>query len=372
MKTQLRILLAATGAVVASSCGTAVSEQPAIGRSEVPSGSEHVVEETTVAAIIEAFGVARPVAEATLSTKLMGTITAVLVQEGDRVRAGEPLVRIDARDLAAKQSQVEAAIAEAEAVYSDAVTQAKRFRALFADGAASRAQLDAAETGLARATAAVGQARAAAAELDAMRAYSEVRAPFAGVVTRRFADPGDFAAPGAPLLTVQDDRRLRIVVHASPATLGTVQPGDTAAARIEGEPATAVVEGIVPAQGGNMYQINALVENDEARYLPNGTATLSLVQGERTAILIPTAAIHRHGDLAGVYLRDERGASLRWVRLREGDQRAGGSIPGAMVEVLSGLRTGDRIIVPTSAAGVPVVSSAPAPATGPATTDRRF
>ena len=121
-----------------------------------------------------------------------------------------------------------------------------------------------------------------------------------------------------------------------------------------------------------MYQINALVENDEARYLPNGTATLSLVQGERTAILIPTAAIHRHGDLAGVYLRDERGASLRWVRLREGDQQAGGSIPGAMVEVLSGLRTGDRIIVPTSAAGVPVVSSASAPATGPATTDRRF
>jgi RND family efflux transporter MFP subunit len=372
MKTQLRILLAATGALVVSSCGAAVSEEPAIGRSDVPSGSEHIVEETTVAATIEAFGVAQPVAEATLSTKLMGTITAVLVREGDRVRAGEPLVRIDARDLEARRSQVEAAIAEAEAVYSDAVTQANRFRALFADGAASQAQLDAAETGLARATAAVEQARAAAAELEAIRGYSEIRAPFAGVVTKRFVDPGDFAAPGAPLLTVQDDRRLRIVVHASPATLGTMQPGDTAAATIEGEPAIAIVEGIVPAQAGNMYQINALVENDDARYLPNSTATLSLVQGERTAILIPAAAIHWHGDLAGVYLRDEGGANLRWIRLREGHQRASRSMPETMTEVLSGLRTGDRIIVPASAPGVPVVSSGPAPAPAPATPDRRF
>lgn len=370
MKTQLKILLAATGALVASSCGAAVSEEPAIGRSEVPSGSDHVVEETTVAATIEAFGVARPVAEATLSTKLMGTITAVLVQEGDRVRAGEPLVRIDARDLAAKHSQVAAAIAEAEAVHNDAVTQANRFRALFADGAASRAQLDAAETGLARAAAAVDQARAAAAELDAIRGYSEVRAPFAGVVTKRFADPGDFAAPGAPLLTVQDDRRLRIVVHASPATLGTLQPGDTAAGRIEAEPVSMIIEGIVPAQGGNMYQVNALVQNDDARYLPNSTATLSLVQGERTAILIPAAAIHRHGDLAGVYLRDERGANLRWVRLREGGLQAGRGTPVSMVEVLSGLRAGDRIIVPTAAPGVSVAPAAPARATTPATPDR--
>ncbi len=344
MKIQLKLLLAAGGVVVlASACAPAASEEPAGRQDREPSGTVHVVEETMIASSIEASGVARPITQATLSTKLMGTITAVLVQEGERVRAGQPLVRIDARDLAAKSAQVEAGIAEAEAVHRDAVTQADRFRALFADGAASRAQLDAAETGLARAAAAVGQARAAAAELGAVSGYSVIRAPFDGVVTQRFVDPGAFAAPGAPLITVQDGSRLRIVVNASPGTLGTLRPGETVAARIEGVAATAVVEGIVPAPGGNMYTVNALVENDDARHLPNGTATLSLVQGERAALLVPTAAIHHNGDLAGVYLRGESGTEIRWVRLGAGAARA-----DASVEVISGLRAGERIVVPAT------------------------
>ena len=202
----MRNLIPVTGVLLASlalgACGSDAEQTPG---EKLPLGGVAVaVTDTTVIDAFEAAGTADPIRAATLSTKLMGTVTAVPVHEGDRVGAGQILVRLDARDLDAKRAQVEAGLAEASAVYSDATVQAGRIRALYADSAATRAQLDQAETGLARATAAVASARAMAAELAATASYAEVRAPFAGVVTHRFVDPGAFAAPGAPLVTVED------------------------------------------------------------------------------------------------------------------------------------------------------------------------
>jgi len=117
-------------------------------------GTPVAVVDTVIVDAFDASGVAEPVRAATLSTKLMGSVTAVLVHEGDRVAAGQLLVRLDARDLDAKLTQVEAGLAEATAVHDDAVAQVGRIRALYADSAATRAQLDQAETGLARAEAA--------------------------------------------------------------------------------------------------------------------------------------------------------------------------------------------------------------------------
>jgi multidrug efflux pump subunit AcrA (membrane-fusion protein) len=124
-----------------------------------------------------------------VSTKLMGTVTSVLVHEGDVVRSGQVLVQIDARDLNAKASQVAAAIADAEAMQREASTHAARFTALYNDSAATKAQYDAAQTGLARANAGLQAARAGASELEAVRSYAAVRAPFAGIVTMRHAQP---------------------------------------------------------------------------------------------------------------------------------------------------------------------------------------
>ena len=176
-------------------------EQPAPERlgaaSALPAGRVIEVRATTIPVVLEAAGIAEPIQQATLSTKLMGAVTAVLVHEGERVTRGQVLARIDASDVAAKRAQAGAGIAEAEAMRQDALTQARRFRALYADSAATRAQLDAVETALARAEAGARTAHAAASEVEALGAYARVRAPFAGVVTQRFVDPGAFVAPGA-------------------------------------------------------------------------------------------------------------------------------------------------------------------------------
>ena len=301
-------------------------------------GTVYTVSDTTIRATFDASGVAAPLQQATLSTKVMGTVTAVLVHEGDAVRAGQLLVRIDARELGAKSAQVAASVAEAEAMHRDATTQAGRIRALYADSAATRAQLDAVETGLARAEAGLRNARAAAAELAAVSSYAEIRAPFAGLVTKRFVDPGAFAAPGAPLIAVQDARELRVSVSAAPDAAAGVRRGQELDATIEGRAVRATVEGVVPAMAGNLYMINARVPNPDGAILAGSSATLAIPLGERSALVVPVAAIAREGDLTGVTLRTTAGDVTRWVRL--------GATAGEIVEVTAGLRAGDQVVVP--------------------------
>ena len=322
----------------AAACARPDTHDAAVLETPRVEGTPYTVRDTVVLATFDAAGVAAPLQQATLSTKLMGTITEVLVREGDVVARGQPLVRIDARDLTAKAAQVSASVAEAEAMHRDAVTQSGRIRALYADSAATRAQLDAAETGLARAEAGLRAARGAAAELEAVSSYSVVRAPFAGLVTRRFVDAGAFAAPGAPLVAMQDASQLRITANATPDVARLVRRGQSLAATIEGVSVLATVEGVIPAAAGNLYTINAIVLNPRRSILAGSTATLALPMGERSTLVVPLRAIAREGDLTGVRLRTAQGDELRWVRL--------GITAGDVVEVSAGLRPGDVVIVP--------------------------
>jgi RND family efflux transporter MFP subunit len=313
-------------------CG---GEKPAAAVPATPTGPTVAVADTTVADVFEASGPARPFAEATLSTKLMASVTAVLVTEGTHVAAGQPLLRLDAADLEAKSAQADAGIAAAEAMHREAQAQATRIRSLYADSAAPRAQLDAVEAGLARATAGLAAARAGATELNAVRAYGVLRAPFAGVVTHRFVDAGGFAAPGAPLITVQDASRLRISAAIPASMARRVKAGMKLAATIEGEAAQAVVEGVVPS-AATMYTINAIVLNHNGT-LPSGGAAMLVVPGSAAehVLLVPLSSIVREGDLTGVRVVRDGRAELRWVRL--------GDIHGDRVVVRTGLQAGERV-----------------------------
>jgi RND family efflux transporter MFP subunit len=307
-----------------------------------PTGTLHVVRDSTVTATLDATAIAEPYAQATVSTKLMGTVTAVLVKEGDRVVAGQPLVRIDARDLDARRQQLRAGIASAEAMHREAELMAGRLRALYSDSAAPKAQLDAAEAGLARATAGVLAARAGEAEITAMAGYAVVRAPFSGTVTQRHVDPGAFAAPGTPLATVQDHSSLRITATVAPEVAARVKRGTSVTATIEGREATAVIEGVVPAAGGSLYTINAIVKNPGGTLLSGGAARLRIGTGTRPMLLVPTSALRRDGDLTGVTVTAGGVTMVRWIRT--------GEHIGDRIEVLAGLAAGDTVVVPTALA----------------------
>ncbi|MBP2648215.1 MAG: hypothetical protein H6Q77_1839 [Gemmatimonadetes bacterium] len=338
----MRTLMPASGALfvtmVLAGCG-GEAVPAAIERTTV-TGAPVAVIDTMIPDVLEAAGTAAPLRLATLSTKLMGSVTAVLVHEGDRVASGQLLAQLDARDLVAKRSQVDAGLAEATAMQADAAAHAGRIRGLYADSAATKSQLDQAVTGLARADAAVSSARAMAAELAATASYAEVRAPFAGIVTRRFVDPGAFAAPGAPLLSVEDAATLRVTVSAAPDAVRGLRRGSVLEATIGDATTRATVEGVVPS-GGNLYTVNALVPNADGRFQSGSAASLALPRGTRRAVLVPVEAVVRQGDLTGVRVTSAGSSSLRWVRL--------GRVHGAMIEVYSGLAGSDTVLVATGA-----------------------
>lgn len=328
-------LLLATAVVIAA-CAPADAHMTDAVAADAATGTVITVADTTIATTLDATGVAAPLREATLSTKLMASVVGVDVLEGSVVRAGQVLVRLDARDLAAKREQVQAGLAAAQAMHAQASAQVARMRALHKDDAAPTAMLEQAETQFAQATSGLRAAQAASAELDAIESYAALTAPFAGTVTARFVDPGAFAAPGAPLVQLQDASQLRVTVHVSPNQARTLAKGERVDVRIEGRHDVATIEGIVPAMGG-LYAINALVENRDGRHPANGAATLAVPTGTQRGIAVPEAALIREGDLVGVLLRTNDGDIRRWIRT--------GAVANGMVEVTAGLRVGDQIVL---------------------------
>lgn len=320
-----------------AACGSEAPSKPHAGTAPLQ-GAVRVVHDTLIPDRFEASGTAVPFRQAQLGSRLMARVIEVTVHEGDQVQRGQILARLDARDVLARREQALAGRAASEAALLEARNHANRIRGLYADSAAPRAQLDQAEAALARAEAGKRQADAAEQEVLVMGDDATIRAPFAGTITRRLLDPGAFAAPGQPLLAIEDAAMLRLAVTAPPTMAGRVRRGQRLSGTIENRPIEAVVEGVVPASVGSLVTVNAVIRNDRREWFPGSVATLHLPLGERRTVLVPRAAVVQEGDLTGIRVRRGSGSELRWVRLGPG--------LGERVEVVSGLAAGDSILVP--------------------------
>jgi RND family efflux transporter MFP subunit len=293
-------------------------------------------------------GTVRSHTTSTLAANVVGTVVRVTVAEGDRVRAGDVLVEIDARERRAQaegaragREGVERAIDAATANAQLAETTFRRYEALHQRGSASAQEFDeararhtAAQAELARLVAQRGQARAASAQADAVLDYSSVRAPIDGIVTARFIDPGAQAAPGVALLTIEDDRATR--VDASLPEGIAVRAGDQATVEAGQQRLTARVTRVQPSVDRGAR--SGLVQLELDRPLRSGTyVRVSFPIGERTAVTVPLSALIRRGQLTSVFvLSPDRVARMRLITL--------GSSDGTRAEVLSGLEAGESIV----------------------------
>lgn len=160
-----------------------------------------------------------------VSAQVGGALVAVLRREGDAVRRGEVLARIDPRTLddAVDAARARAAAAAEELARQDAVHQ--RDEALLAGKAMSRQAFDASRAQLEGARAADVAARRALESARTARGYADVVAPYAGVVTGRMVEPGDLATPGRPLFALQAAGQARLVSKLSQAALAGIVPG---------------------------------------------------------------------------------------------------------------------------------------------------
>ena len=221
------------------------------------------VQKATVPDVVEATGTVRAALSAQLASQVMGTITRVNVHEGDHVRRGEVLVSIDEAQQQAAYTGAKAglqasqeSIAAADADYSLAESTMKRYQMLSDKKSVSPQEYDEVKTRLAAAQARRDaahagrtQAEAGVSQASTAMGFTKVRAPFDGIVTAKLAEPGAMAAPGVPLLVVEDPSRFRLEASVDESKMGAVKLGETVPVVIDAlgdQPIEGKVTQIVP------------------------------------------------------------------------------------------------------------------------------
>ena len=284
-----------------------------------------------------------------LSAQTGGRVTAILVDVGDRVVSGQLLLSISAVEQQAGVNTALAQLKAAEAALDEAELGFTRASELVQRGLVARSQLDQATAARDSARAARDAARAGLTQARQQTAYTDVTAPFDGVVSARRVMPGEAVAPGSPLLTVVDPASLRVDVLLPQSVAGGID--DSVRARVvlpDGslrEPERLILFPVADARSHSMT-VRAELPADLAGILPGQTLRLRLPEssanGVDANIRIPEAAVQRRGELTAAYVVGPTSIALRQLRLGRGD--------GETVEVLAGLRAGEQIAVDPVAA----------------------
>ena len=274
----------------------------------------------------EVVGTVRAKLHATLESKLSGRIDKMPVVLGQRVKSGELVARLDAAEINARLEQAEAALEQSEREW-------KRVSALFEQQAATRSEYDAAQSRN-------RVAKGAAAEAKAMMGYVEVVAPFDGVVTKKWADVGDLATPGKPLLSIEDPTALQLEADVPQAIATYVQRDARLAAHVDGVDGdlTGTVSEIAPAADSISRTVRIKVDISLQPGLSSGQfARLLVPVGESNSLRVPASAVVERGQLEIVFVVANQHAQMHLVKT--------GKRIGDNVEILSGLHSGDAVVI---------------------------
>ena len=320
-------------------------------------------------AVYEATGTVRARTAAVMSSKVMGYVQQVNFQVGDRVREGQELIVLDARDLEANLRRAEAGrtevqsavpeadsgVAAAKANLDLAQTTFKRMDELAAKKSISSQEFDEVSAKLKAAQANFEMARARRTQLDSkmaqaeqevraatiMRNYTRIAAPFAGVVTARSVEPGTLASPGVPLFTIEKGGVYRLEASVDESRLPAVRLGQTVEVALEAldRKLNARVSEIVPAVDTASRAYTVKIDLPAVPQLRSGMFGRALFPlGARKVVAVPQAALLERGQLVSVLVAEDGTARTRLVTI--------GQRSKDFVEVLSGLSAGEKLIQP--------------------------
>ena len=336
----------------------------------------------------EAVGTVRAKNSAIVSSKVMGSIVAMKVREGDTVRAGQILVEIDSREARIQTQKSGAGLVEmkgaldevdrnikaaesaqtaAEANRQLATSTLRRYQQLLdrqsispqefdevrarrevADAEAERAgrQLQSLEAKRRQALARIDQSKADVAGSQVYSSFTRIAAPITGVVVSKQADVGYMAAPGAPLLTIESGADYRLEAAVQESQINRIHPRDQVRVQIDAlgqqELAGIVVEIVPaadPASRTYLVKISIALPGGNQQIIRSGLyGKARFITGQTQALTIPRKAVVERGQLTSVYVVDQSGiARMRLVKT--------GKTYSDRIEVLSGLKEGEQIVV---------------------------
>lgn len=278
----------------------------------------------------EIAGTVRAKLHATVEAKLNGRIEKMAVGLGDKVSQGQLIAQLDAGEIGARLEQAAASLEQAGSDW-------KRISNLFEQQGATRSEYDAAQARLRMAKGSVAEARA-------MMGYVQILAPFAGVVAKKWADVGDLAAPGKPLVEIEDLSGLQLDADVPEAIAGRIERGAQLEIRVDSVagPVLGRVAEIAPSADSLSRTLRVKLDLPATPGLmPGQFARLILPIGESSSVRVPVSAVLRRGQLELVFVAADHKARLRLVKT--------GKLIGDEVEVLSGLDAGDAVVVSDAA-----------------------
>lgn len=346
-------LLAASAAMIAGCHGG----ESAVTPGTIQTMQARVVEsqQQQLVVTVRSTGTVHAKQTAVVSAQVMSRIQQVLVHEGDSVRAGQTLAVLDDTALRSQVEQAQAGVKAAENVQAAAQTNAalaastlSRYKQLESEKSVSPQEMDEVSQ---RAAAAAASLEAAQAQTSAaksqeggartMLGYTRLIAPFAGVVTARMADPGTMAAPGVPLLQVDQAGALQLQAAVDESLIGAIHKGMKVQVSIDGAGSAnlvGTVTEIVPAADPSSHSFLVKIDMPSSSQTRAGMyGTVEFANGTKQAILIPRSAVVARGSLNCVYVLDGQGiAQLRYITL--------GADQGKLVEVLSGVSGGEKLV----------------------------
>lgn len=283
---------------------------------------------------------------ANISTRMMGYVTKIYVKPGDKVASGQLLVSISSDDILAKRAQIQAMITEAEAAAKNAQRDYERYKTLRNQNSVSEKELENVDLQNTSMNARVQMARQQMNEVNAMLSYTNIRAPFTGVVTQKMVDEGSMANPGMPILTIEQNGELQVTASIPENYIQYVKVGDVAKMELKslGITIDGKISELSPSafRTGGQYSMKLAIETKDKENIRPGMYVNILIPnktGENitSKIMLDKNSIVYRDQLTGVYVIDDQSqANLRWIRL--------GKTIGNQVEVLSGLNQNDKIV----------------------------
>jgi RND family efflux transporter MFP subunit len=289
------------------------------------------------------------VQQATVSAQTGGQIEEILFDVGDYVEKGQLLVRLRDTEQRARQTRAEAALDEARAGLKKVGDEHRRISDLFARKLVSTAEMDQARSALEASEARVNAARADRHQAGEQLEYTQVRAPYSGIVIQRHAEVGEVAQPGKPLITGISLDRLRTLVALPQSLMPTVRA--TAKAHVllpdnERIEATRVTVYPIADHPSNTFLVRVDLPAGSTGLFPGMFVKTVFQLGEQQWLTIPGKSLAHRGEVTGVYVLDEQ-AHLSFRHIRAGRQLDDGRIA-----VLAGLQAGERVALDPVAAGV--------------------
>ncbi len=284
--------------------------------------------------------------QATVSAQTSGRIAELPFDVNDYVDAGDVLMRFTDTEQRAALARAEAALQEANARLAEANQEFERFSKMIENNSVSQSRFDQSRANRDAARARLNAARSGVETAQEQLEYTIIRAPYAGIVSKRHVEIGELVNPGQPLISGLSLQSLRVNVDVPQSMFHSVRTIGKAYVYVDEERIEAESLTFFPVadSAANTFRVRVNLPDGAATLYPGMFIKAGFVVGKARRLLVPSEAVVRRSELSGVYVVDGDEVSLRQVRL--------GRKIGDAIEILAGLSEGEVVATDPVAAGI--------------------